>query len=218
MEAQLHPSMNREDVSPLSIPQNPLMQCRKERKKKLVCSMKREYYIQVLVIFCLILTCQPAVVIFYIILTCQPAVVIFCIILTCQPAVVIFYIILICQPVVVIFCLILICQPAVVIFCLILICQPAVVIFCIILFCQSLLCFASLLSPELFDYGYFELQGLGKLAEKFPNIASTSVYCLRDFLVTPSRILLTLRQQCGYADRDVMQRLKITGMVLFLQR
>ena len=192
MEAQLHPSMNREDVSPLSIPQNPLMQCRKERKKKLVCSMKREYYIQVLVIFCLILTCQPAVVIFYIIL--------------------------ICQPVVVIFCLILICQPAVVIFCLILICQPAVVIFCIILFCQSLLCFASLLSPELFDYGYFELQGLGKLAEKFPNIASTSVYCLRDFLVTPSRILLTLRQQCGYADRDVMQRLKITGMVLFLQR
>jgi len=153
MEAQLHPSMNREDVSPLSIPQNPLMQCRKERKKKLVCSMKREYYIQVLVIFCLILTCQPAV-----------------------------------------------------------------VIFCIILFCQSLLCFASLLSPELFDYGYFELQGLGKLAEKFPNIASTSVYCLRDFLVTPSRILLTLRQQCGYADRDVMQRLKITGMVLFLQR
>jgi hypothetical protein len=77
--------------------------------------------------------------------------------------------------------------------------------------------FASLLSPELFYYGYFELQGLGKLAEKFPNIACTSVYCLRDFLVTPSRILLTLRQQCGYADRDVMQRLKITGMVLFLQ-
>lgn len=113
---------------------------RKERKKKLVCSMKRENYIKVLAIFYLILICQP------------------------------------------------------------------------------LLCFASLLSPELFDYGYFELQGLGKLAEKFPNIASTSIYCLRDFLVTPSRILLTLRQQCGYADRDVMQRLKITGMVLFLQR
>jgi hypothetical protein len=29
---------------------------------------------------------------------------------------------------------------------------------------------------------------------------------------------LTLRQHCGYADRDAMQRLKITGMVLFLQR
>nr|CAD7396811.1 unnamed protein product [Timema cristinae] len=29
------------------------------------------------------------------------------------------------------------------------------------------------------------LEGLGKLAQKFPNIASTSIYCLRDFLVTP---------------------------------
>jgi len=153
MEVQLHPSMNREGVSPLSIPQNPLMHCRKERKKKLICSMKREYYSKVLVIFYLILICQPAVVVFHIILICQP-----------------------------------------------------------------LLCFASLLSPELFYYGYFELQGLGKLAEKFPNIACTSIYCLRDFLVTPSRILLTLRQQCGYADRDALQRLKITGMVLFLQR
>lgn len=54
------------------------------------------------------------------------------------------------------------------------------------------------------------LEGLGKLAEKFPNIASTTIYCLRDFLVTPSRILLTLRHQYGYADRDAMQRLKIT--------
>jgi len=105
-----------------------------------------------------------------------------------------------------------------IVFCLILICQPAVVIFYIILICQPLLCFASLLSPELFDYGYFELQGLGKLAEKFPNIATNSIYSLRDFLVTPSRILLTLRQQCVYADRDAMQRLKITGIILFLQR
>jgi len=105
-----------------------------------------------------------------------------------------------------------------VIFYLIFVCQPTVVIFHIILICHPLLCFASLLSPELFDFGYFELQGLGKLAEKFPNIASTTIYCLRDFLVTPSRILLTLRHQYGYADRDAMQRLKITGMVLFLQR
>jgi hypothetical protein len=59
MEAQLHPSMYREDVSPLSIPQNPVMHCTKERKKKLVCSMKREYYIKVLVMFYLILICQP---------------------------------------------------------------------------------------------------------------------------------------------------------------
>jgi len=92
------------------------------------------------------------------------------------------------------------------------------VIFYLILICQPLLFFASVLSPELFDYGYFELQGLGKLAEKFPSIACTSIHCLRDFLVTPSRILLTLRKQCGYADRDAMQRLKITGMVFFLQR
>lgn len=39
------------------------------------------------------------------------------------------------------------------------------------------------------------LEGLGKLAQKFPNIASTSIYCLRDFLVTPSPILLKLHRQ-----------------------
>ena len=94
----------------------------------------------------------------------------------------------------------------------------AVVILYLILICHLLLCFASFLSPALFDYGCFELQGLGKLAEKFPNIACTSIYCLRDFLVTPSRILLTLRQQCGNSDRDAVQKFKITGMVLFLQR
>ena len=71
MEVQLHQSMNRDSVSPLSIPQSPLMHCKKERKKKLVCSMKREYYFKVLVIFYLILICQP-VVIFYIILICEP--------------------------------------------------------------------------------------------------------------------------------------------------
>ncbi|KAF4523974.1 hypothetical protein B566_EDAN013557 [Ephemera danica] len=39
------------------------------------------------------------------------------------------------------------------------------------------------------------LEGLGKLAQKFPNIASTSISCLREFLVTPSPILSKLRQQ-----------------------
>ncbi|XP_063216675.1 phosphatidylinositol 4-kinase alpha isoform X2 [Bacillus rossius redtenbacheri] len=39
------------------------------------------------------------------------------------------------------------------------------------------------------------LEGLGKLAQKFPNIASTSIYCLRDFLVTPSPILFKLHRQ-----------------------
>ncbi|PSN41691.1 hypothetical protein C0J52_07710 [Blattella germanica] len=54
------------------------------------------------------------------------------------------------------------------------------------------------------------LEGLGKLAEKFPNIASTSIYCLRDFLVTPSPILFKLhRQQCEIAAKDG-QKLKIT--------
>lgn len=36
------------------------------------------------------------------------------------------------------------------------------------------------------------LEGLGKLADKFPNIASTSIHCLRDFLVSPSPILAKL--------------------------
>ncbi|KAJ9593546.1 hypothetical protein L9F63_014886, partial [Diploptera punctata] len=54
------------------------------------------------------------------------------------------------------------------------------------------------------------LEGLGKLAEKFPNIASTSIYCLRDFLVTPSPILFKLhRQQNESAAKDA-QKLKIT--------
>lgn len=39
------------------------------------------------------------------------------------------------------------------------------------------------------------LEGLGKLAQKFPNIASTSIYYLRDFLVVPSPILLKLHRQ-----------------------
>lgn len=38
------------------------------------------------------------------------------------------------------------------------------------------------------------LEGLGKLATKFPTIANTSIYCLRDFLVTPSPILFKLHR------------------------
>lgn len=36
------------------------------------------------------------------------------------------------------------------------------------------------------------LEGLGKLAKKFPNIAGTSIAYLRDFLVDPSPILSKL--------------------------
>lgn len=39
------------------------------------------------------------------------------------------------------------------------------------------------------------LEGLGELARKFPNIASTSICCLRDFLITPSPILLKLKSR-----------------------
>ncbi|KAG7162490.1 Phosphatidylinositol 4-kinase alpha-like [Homarus americanus] len=39
------------------------------------------------------------------------------------------------------------------------------------------------------------LEGLGKLAEKFPNIAGTCINYLQDFLVSPSPILLKLHRQ-----------------------
>lgn len=39
------------------------------------------------------------------------------------------------------------------------------------------------------------LEGLGKLAKKFPNIAGTSISYLRDFLVDPSPILTKLYSQ-----------------------
>ncbi|CAG0882290.1 unnamed protein product [Darwinula stevensoni] len=39
------------------------------------------------------------------------------------------------------------------------------------------------------------LQGLGKLAQKFPNIAPTSIACLTNFLVLPSPVLLKLQKQ-----------------------
>lgn len=39
------------------------------------------------------------------------------------------------------------------------------------------------------------LEGLGKLAKKFPGIAGTSISYLRDFLVDPSPILAKLHSQ-----------------------
>lgn len=39
------------------------------------------------------------------------------------------------------------------------------------------------------------LDGLGKLAQKFPNIAGTSISNLRDFVVDPSPILAKLHAQ-----------------------
>lgn len=53
------------------------------------------------------------------------------------------------------------------------------------------------------------LEGLGKLAQKFPNIASTSIYCLRDFLITPSPILFKLHRQSN--ERGNKENLKVTG-------
>ncbi|XP_077290371.1 phosphatidylinositol 4-kinase III alpha isoform X2 [Arctopsyche grandis] len=52
------------------------------------------------------------------------------------------------------------------------------------------------------------LEGLGKLALKFPNIASTSIYCLRDFLVTPSPILFKLHKQ--FAEKGNKEQFKVT--------
>lgn len=55
------------------------------------------------------------------------------------------------------------------------------------------------------------LEGLGKLAAKFPNIASTCIYCLRDFLVTPSPILFKLHRQAS-----VNVDFHITGILFFI--
>ncbi|KAJ8972794.1 hypothetical protein NQ314_000030 [Rhamnusium bicolor] len=53
------------------------------------------------------------------------------------------------------------------------------------------------------------LEGLGKLAQKFPNIASTSIYCLRDFLITPSPILSKLHRQAN--EKGNKENIKITA-------
>lgn len=53
------------------------------------------------------------------------------------------------------------------------------------------------------------LDGLGKLAQKFPNIASNSICTLRDFLVTPSPILLKLYKQCY--EQSSRNHFKVSG-------
>nr|CAH7716979.1 unnamed protein product [Callosobruchus chinensis] len=55
------------------------------------------------------------------------------------------------------------------------------------------------------------LEGLGKLAQKFPNIASTSIYCLRDFLITPSPILSKLHKQANEKENKE-NNMRITAM------
>lgn len=63
----------------------------------------------------------------------------------------------------------------------------------------------------LFSYAifYFVFQGLGKLAEKFPNIAGTSISYLRDFLVDPSPILAKLYSQAQ--QKKDKEAFKIVG-------
>ena len=51
------------------------------------------------------------------------------------------------------------------------------------------------------------LEGLGKLADKFPNIASTSIAALRDFLVRPSPILTKLHRR----QSEKKQPLRVQG-------
>lgn len=57
------------------------------------------------------------------------------------------------------------------------------------------------------------LEGLGKLAEKFPNIAGTSISYLRDFLVDPSPILAKLHGQAVAQQKKdkELQPFKIVG-------
>ncbi|XP_012059018.1 PREDICTED: phosphatidylinositol 4-kinase alpha [Atta cephalotes] len=56
------------------------------------------------------------------------------------------------------------------------------------------------------------LEGLGKLAQKFPNIASTSIYYLRDFLIAPSPILLKLyRQHNEYSMKEHQFKVLVQG-------
>lgn len=57
------------------------------------------------------------------------------------------------------------------------------------------------------------LEGLGALAQKFPNIASTSIYCLRDFLITPSPILSKLHRQAN--EKGNKENLKIPCKYIF---
>lgn len=61
------------------------------------------------------------------------------------------------------------------------------------------------------------LEGLGKLAQKFPNIAGTSISYLRDFLVDPSPILAKLHAQsiAHQKKEKELTPFKIVGKKLF---
>jgi len=58
------------------------------------------------------------------------------------------------------------------------------------------------------------LEGLGKLAQKFPNIASTSIYHLQDFLIAPSPILLKLHRQYSECSAKEHQ-FKVLGKLYY---
>lgn len=60
------------------------------------------------------------------------------------------------------------------------------------------------------------LEGLGKLAQKFPNIASTSIYYLRDFLVVPSPILLKLYRQHNGKGSTIILTLSLFAKYYFI--
>lgn len=64
----------------------------------------------------------------------------------------------------------------------------------------------------IFHYKTY-FQGLGKLAQKFPNIAGTSISYLRDFLVDPSPILAKLHTQAvaQLKKEKELQPFKIVG-------
>lgn len=50
------------------------------------------------------------------------------------------------------------------------------------------------------------LEGLGRLAQKFPNIASNSIYCLKTFLIEPSPILLILHRQANERNAKLQNK------------
>lgn len=61
------------------------------------------------------------------------------------------------------------------------------------------------------------LEGLGKLAKKFPNIAGTSVSYLRDFLVQPSPVLaklhaLAAQQQKKGKENNLPLKITVQGL------
>jgi len=64
------------------------------------------------------------------------------------------------------------------------------------------------------------LEGLGKLAKKFPGIAGTSISYLRDFLVDPSPILAKLHSQAVIHQKKEKEitPYRIIGMKIYYSR